>query len=135
MASIRGPIQQVTKTPPPELKVETAPQDADTSGKNGLANEPSRGTDTSSKSPGQSAGALLAPTPPVQTPSEGSPDRLSPLTTGHKLQGALKKPGASGTRLATHRTSDHSPLRLSPGTIEPDHVPNGTSTPPPGRKG
>ena len=127
MAGAEGPIPQVTETPTSELKVETAIRDAV---KDGYSKQPNGSIGTPSRSPCQSANGLLSPTPPSRTPREGSPDRLSPLTTGSKLHGALKRSGGSGTRLA-----NQSPLSLSHAITEPDSIPNGTSTPPAGRKG
>ena len=127
MASAAGHIPQITETPPPELKIETAAPDAE---KHSQSGQPNGAADTPSKSPRQSPNGILSPTPPAHTPRESSPDRLSPLTTGNNLQGALKRSGGSGTRLA-----NHSPLSLSHQTTEADSILNGTSTLPAGRKG
>ena len=127
MAGSAGTIPLVTETPPPELNIETTILNT----AKGYPSELQNGsTDTRSKSPNQSAGGLLSSTPPSQTPRDASPDRLSPLTTGNKLHGALKRSGGSGSRLATQ-----SPLSHTQENIEPGSMVNGTTTPPVARKG
>jgi phospholipase D1/2 len=132
MASIRGPIPQVTETPPPELKVETALQNDDGSDANGHLNHANGAVNPASRSPAPVSSNTLSPTPPSHTPREASPERLSPLSSHPRLHGAFKK---HISRSPHQMTSGHSPLRMSPEDADSDHNINGTRTPPRGRKG
>ena len=127
MAGAEDPTPQVPETPSSESKIGTATRHP---AKDGYLKQPNGTVETPLRSPHQSPNGLLSPAPPLHTPRDGSPDRPSPLATASKLHGALKRSGGSGTRLA-----NQSPPSLSHAVTEPDNLPNGTSTPPAGRKG
>jgi len=85
---------------------------------------PRPGLDTSS----------MAATPPARTPRDGSPDKLTPLSTTSRASAALKSSMGHGPRLTAGRTNDQSPSPLVREPTEADSTLNGAATPTPRRK-
>lgn len=128
MEQASSSIPQVTETPPPELKVDTVGSGKPATTQNGSLQKEKDDSDNSAATPARGTTTYLAPTPPVQTPIDESPNRLSPRTSGTKPFSALKKPGKS-------RLADQSPASVDRVNADDDTGINGTSTPPAARKG